>query len=138
MPILIVLIGVVCVYSEYDNPNADPEYREFKRKYGISYRSKAKEQQKYAQFKIIKAKIEEHNARYDRGEESYTMGMNQFGDSTYEEAAEDYLGVFEYPTEERTVSDQTRNKIAVKLLKESWDWRDNGGISQIKHQGSCG
>lgn len=46
---------------------------------------------RYAVFKKTVETVNEHNARYERGEESYYMAVNMFADLTDEEFAARYL-----------------------------------------------
>lgn len=78
--------------------------------------------------------INEHNERYDKGQESYTMGINQFTDLTPEEFSESFLG-YRKPEIEFTGTFQPPfNSTAVDAI----DWRSKGAVLSVKDQGNCG
>ncbi|XP_014233547.1 cathepsin L1-like [Trichogramma pretiosum] len=63
------------------------EWEVFKTSYNKKYASLREEAARLSTFLANKEKIEQHNAKFDRGEVEFTMAMNQFGDLTREEFA---------------------------------------------------
>merc|ERR1712131_523245 len=78
-------------------------------------------------------KISRHNARYMKGEVTYSMGMNQFGDLTTEEFSKLHKA-----TEFIDASAPVFTAPADYQPHASVDWRDYGYVSGVKDQGSCG
>jgi C1A family cysteine protease len=82
--------------------------------------------------------ISEHNLRYDMGNETFTLGVNQFADMTANEFKEYYLSSL-------IVSDEPdRNDSTIFEAEEnvenpsSVDWRTKGYVTPVKNQGQCG
>ncbi|XP_004470986.1 procathepsin L [Dasypus novemcinctus] len=78
-------------------------------------------------------RIERHNLAYNLGQQSFTMGMNAFGDMTNEEFRQVMNGYqkqlnrkgkvfFDFPSE----------------VPKSVDWREKGYVTPVKNQGECG
>jgi cathepsin L len=81
-------------------------------------------------------KIEEHNAKYARGEVTYTKAMNRFGDMTKEE----FLAfVNRGKAQKPKISEKLRIPYveSKKPRADSVDWRLDA-VSDIKDQGDCG
>ncbi|XP_034479523.1 protein CTLA-2-alpha [Drosophila innubila] len=62
----------------------DAEWSEYKTKFEKSYDGE-EDQMRRAIFAKSKAKIEEHNKKYDNGEVTWKMGINHLADLTEEE-----------------------------------------------------
>lgn len=98
------------------------------------YKSLREEKLRFQIFKSNLQTINEHNARYENGEESYFLGVNQFADLTDEEFEQRYLGLepaqmnftetFEIPENFQTPA--------------SVNWVSKGAVLSVKDQRSCG
>lgn len=66
------------------DPSLDAEWEEWKKKFEKTY-SPDEEGHRRALWEENKKIIEKHNAEYEQGKTSYTMGLNQFSDMTNEE-----------------------------------------------------
>uniref|UniRef100_M8BPA6 Fruit bromelain n=1 Tax=Aegilops tauschii TaxID=37682 RepID=M8BPA6_AEGTA len=64
------------------------------------------------------------------GNRTYTLGLNQFSDLTYEEFAEKHLGYSHQP-----VATVNMSKAQFRSTPDSVDWR--GAVTQVKNQLSC-
>lgn len=78
--------------------------------------------------------IEEHNARYKKGDVSYNLKINKFADLTDEEFESMYLTY--RPSETENV--ETFEVPTDAVVPDSIDWRAKGAVSPIQDQGDCG
>jgi len=90
--------------------------------------------------------IHRHNADYEDGKHTYTLGLNQFGDLTQNEWANTFLGY--RPRTGKTgrlwcgkTTCSLRNVDTASSTSPnpgSVDWRQKGAVTPIKNQGQCG
>ncbi|CAH6796006.1 Ctla2a [Phodopus roborovskii] len=66
------------------DPSLDAEWEEWKTKFEKSY-SPDEEKYRRSVWEEEKKKIEEHNSEYEQGKTSFSEGLNEFSDMTYEE-----------------------------------------------------
>jgi cathepsin L len=75
--------------------------------------------------------IEETNAK----QQSYTLGVTQFADLTFDEFQAEFVGGF-IPT---PVANRTKfEKPGDLILPDSIDWVEKGAVTSVKGQGHCG
>jgi C1A family cysteine protease len=90
-------------------------------------------EQFFHRFNIFKAKVKEIEA-HNAGNHTYTLGINEFSDLTWEEFSATYLGFAggksDAPSWEAPVSN--------KIPNDDVDWRKKGAVTPVKNQGSCG
>lgn len=89
---------------------------------------------RFSVFSATLRKIEEHNARYAKGLESYFLKITQFADMTDEEFADEVL-CFRKPRVNYTT------KFALekgKVVPKAIDWRSKGAVLEVKNQRNCG
>ncbi|CAH1392196.1 unnamed protein product [Nezara viridula] len=118
-------------------PSFKDEWTSFKKQHGKSYKSQAEENLRLSVFMDNMKFIEEHNARFEAGMETYYLRMNSLGDMLSEEVSffllglnEDYSDGIEQPMEFIPPAN-----IAIP---ESVDWRKIGAVTPVKSQGHCG
>jgi len=82
-------------------------------------------------------KVEEHNARYDEGLETFMLGMEGIhADKTNEEYRNIVLGY--RGSFVRSGAIETFDESNVRDIPDSWNWVDHGVITKVKDQGDCG
>lgn len=78
-------------------------------------------------------KIEEHNEKYDSGQVSYYLRLNQFADLLDEEFEKKYLNYDNINKEFMDIvlpEDQD--------VPDEIDWREKGAVLRVRDQGNCG
>lgn len=99
-----------------------------------TYKSLREETVRYNIFKNNLRRIEEHNNRYAKGEETYLMGVTQFADLTEEEIEEKFsMPDFDLPEVKSVFSAVEDTEVA-----SSVDWREKGAVTEVQQQGGCG
>uniref|UniRef100_A0A915PX29 Cathepsin L-like n=1 Tax=Setaria digitata TaxID=48799 RepID=A0A915PX29_9BILA len=82
-------------------------------------------------------KIRQHNERYERGEETYKMGINKFTDALPEEIKK--INGYRRGKKQLHKAKKTITQISVgKRLPKKIDWRIIGAVTPVKDQGNCG
>jgi cathepsin L len=98
---------------------------------------------RYQVFADNMAFIEQHNAKFARGESTFTVGVNQFADLTSDEFADLVL------MPQRNIDEHQRKRQNSGTCEQSYpatsvaingsvDWRTKGVVTPIKNQGQCG
>jgi len=109
-------------------------WKDFVTEHKKDYRDAIEAQERYVIFKDNMDMIEAHNAK----NLSYTMGMNQFGDMTAFEFSlfvqRGSGGGFVPHNNEKVYEDRNRNMQTC----QSVDWTQQGAVTPVKNQGSCG
>ncbi|XP_050302731.1 procathepsin L-like [Anthonomus grandis grandis] len=107
---------------------------QFKIKHGKSYSTEAEEKRRYEIFKSNLKSIEDHNAKYERGEVTWFQAPNHMSDWTFEE--------FENTLRTKPLTNTADGKVHIlsgKQLPKSIDWRDSGIVTEVQNQGyKCG
>jgi len=107
------------------------QFRAFKAEFGKTY-SAEEEATRAAVFADNLVFIAKHNARFEAGLETYTVGVNQFADMSNEEwRATRQLSAFkrEAPRDELRLPE---------VAADAVDWRKKGAVTPVKNQGQCG
>ncbi|KAJ1523290.1 hypothetical protein ONE63_001169 [Megalurothrips usitatus] len=137
MKVLLVVASLAAVACAVRIPDAEvkSQFESFKLKHGKSYASPHVELHRSKIFKENLLRIAQHNERYHRGEESFTLAVNQFADLLTHELVEAMNGF-------RANSSRPSRKVhfapANHKAAESVDWRKSGYVTPVKDQGSCG
>jgi len=110
----------------------------FKTVHGKSYSSEAEESLRMKVFFEKVAEIEQHNARFEAGEESFTMAINKFSDMLTSEVSSKMNGFKASDKIEATGTFTKLDSEVAAALDETVDWRTKGIVTPVKNQGQCG
>lgn len=105
--------------------------------HGKSYNSITEEKLRYSIFTENVQKINNHNKKFDKGETTYKMAVNQFADMTEEEFRQ-HLG-FRKPA--KTISNGKKNYFVAKEYTAApafVNWTEKRVVTEVKNQGKCG
>lgn len=138
----LILIVVICLSVGASWANNLENFETYQKHFNKEYKGRAEAAQRGLVFSQNVAKIVEHNERFRRGEETYSMGINQFTDMTEKEFLKHINGLpkfderlkEKYPTDQEFV-DFLKSKSSVP---DSFSWIDEGGVTSVKNQASCG
>ncbi|KAH6823062.1 aleurain-like protease [Perilla frutescens var. hirtella] len=102
----------------------------FAHRYGKRYVSDEEVQRRFEIFAENLKMIKSHNKK----KLSYTMGVNEFSDLTWDEFRKHKLGA----AQNCSATARGNHQLTNVVLPESKDWREAGIVSPVKYQGSCG
>ena len=138
-----LLIGVATIlaltaFLVFEGPvstetnDSELEFNEFNAKYKKHYNSLSDKALRFSVFKDNLNLIRTHNKKQAP---SYTLGINEFSDLTFEEFKAFYLTEFNHShTKEHCHEDRQKNKQSPDQL----DWNALGKVQKVKNQASCG
>ncbi|KAG8261462.1 hypothetical protein J6590_071800 [Homalodisca vitripennis] len=106
----------------------------FKVQYNKDYVSEEEEMRKSIFLNNLRF-VREHNAKYERGEETYEVEINVFADMTPDEILS--RKGYRRPEGEPRGGDPFQETTGVKLAK-TVDWSKKGAVTGVKDQGQCG
>lgn len=137
--LVIGMVGLVALASDAQVPPTlyqyqleEQEFAQFMRDFGKSYEDDAEFDLRFKNFRDNSAFIRVHN---QLGRD-WTLGMNKYGDFTFEEFHSIYLShEFEVPTPK---PEEIEEFDASFQIPDTVDWRAKGAVTSIKDQGSCG
>jgi len=127
----LLLCGLAVVLASQE------EWEAWKEEYGREYQDVEEESYRYSIFERNLLLINNHNADYDNGLVTFTLGMNQFGDMHTMEIQSILLG---FKQEDPSVNENRPILKADKQenLPEEVDWRPSGAVTPVKDQAMCG
>lgn len=110
----------------------------WKVEHGKIYSSRDAHEEKFLTFISNVEKIIEHNAAYERGEETFTLSLNHLADLTKSEY-KNYLSVTPNAALNKKLNHAYEHKRPMfRTAADSKDWRDFGAVNAVKDQGQCG
>ncbi|KAI3775613.1 hypothetical protein L1987_50194 [Smallanthus sonchifolius] len=105
-------------------------FARFAHRHGKKYESADEMKRRYSIFVKSLETIRSHN----RKGLSYTLGVNEFADMTWEEFSKNKLGAAQHCS----ATQKGNHKLTDAVLPLMQDWRKTGIVSPVKNQGSCG
>jgi len=141
----ILVILAIAAFAAFASarPLTEDEYQTLFNSYVTKFNKNYDEKEMFVRYEIYKDNLDrvmEHNAKADKGDATFRLGMNQFGDMTNEEYKQ-WLGLNRKnrPAPHRpNVVAHRPAEIDVSAVPTSWDWRDHGAVVAVKDQGQCG
>ncbi len=139
---LFVLCGSILFLCAFANAIEERELqarftgwmREHKRSYGSEeFLARWDQWRENAEF------VERHNSDPTK---TYKVAMNKYGDMSAVEFARVYTGLIRETNKDSAVKANKRcdghDSSANGTIPDSFDWRDQGAVTPVKNQGSCG
>nr|CAA56914.1 cathepsin l [Nephrops norvegicus]prf//2119193A cathepsin L-related Cys protease [Nephrops norvegicus] len=114
---------------------ANPSWEEFKGKFGRKYVDLEEERYRLNVFLDNLQYIEEFNKKYESGEVTYNLAINQFSDLTNDEFNSMMKG-YKTSLRPKPVAVFTSTDAAPETTEV--DWRTKGCVTHVKDQGQCG
>ncbi|KAI7742397.1 hypothetical protein M8C21_018598 [Ambrosia artemisiifolia] len=105
-------------------------FARFAHRYGKRYQTSDEIKQRYSIFVQSLETIRSHNNK----KKSYTLGVNEYADMTWEEFSKNKLGAAQHCS----ATKKGNHKLTDAVLPLTQDWRKTGIVTPVKNQGSCG
>nr|CAD7392043.1 unnamed protein product [Timema cristinae] len=119
------------------------EWTTYKLEHEKQYESATEEKFRLKIFMENRKKIAKHNARFEKGEVTYKVGMNKYGDMLHHEFVNTLNGFNRsLPGNSVFTTEPLRGASFISpanvKLPNSVDWREKGAVTPVKNQGHCG
>jgi len=134
----VALVGAAHA-AELSDSLVHAKWSSYKAQHGKEYQHAKEEALRKSNFIQATKTIEEHNARFQQGLESFEMGHNHLSDLSLEEIVSTKMGLVMPPNAvELKANASFHVPSAGYQHPASLDWRTWGGVTPVKNQGSCG
>ncbi|XP_054278848.1 digestive cysteine proteinase 1-like isoform X1 [Macrosteles quadrilineatus] len=132
---LVALDYLGCIaYSEED----EAQWELFKIEYNKTYKNEGYEPtEKYSKKMFMKnlKYIRKHNKKYERGEVTFTVGVNKFADMHWQSVPRMGQGFNPHKDSQRREASFKTNETLE--IPDNIDWRMKGAVTEVKDQGEC-
>ncbi|KAE8573463.1 Cat6 [Halyomorpha halys] len=102
------------------------------------YTSPSEELKRMAVYEMNKMWIENHNRKYEKGQVSFKVAMNKFGDLTDEEFETKFLNVRGIVSDDLRSEDHSFSDLMTPDVPESLNWTMKGAVTHVGDQKLCG
>ncbi|XVE88209.1 hypothetical protein DITRI_Ditri19aG0050500 [Diplodiscus trichospermus] len=114
-------------------------FQQWKEKHGKVYQHAKEAEKRFENFKRNLKHILERNANRKSAKGGHRVGLNKFADMSNEEFRKAYLSKVKKPINKgSTLTMNIRRKMKSCDAPSSLDWRNDGIVTGVKDQGSCG
>ncbi|KAJ8975094.1 hypothetical protein NQ317_002018 [Molorchus minor] len=132
MKCLVVLASVILAINA---ASVEELWAQFKENHGRQYRNIREEETRFNFFKQNVQRIEEHNAKYEKGETSYYRGINRFSDKSREEI---HAMLNTSRANRPILTSGVEYKPSNVQVASEVNWVNEGVVTGVKNQGDCG
>ncbi|XP_047990563.1 procathepsin L-like [Leguminivora glycinivorella] len=140
MKCAILLVFVVTTAIADDFHDDLTSFEKFKQEHNKRYKSAVEEMHRLQNYVHNQMKIMEHNHRFEQGQVSYKLKLNQYSDLDDEEFQRNMFGALPDIDDDFSLYDPDFNlhMSAFTDLPDYVDWRERGAVTEVKTQGECG
>jgi len=131
MQVALIVLGLVCAAMAIPANQNLAAFDDFKTTFAKTYKSAAEEQMRFQIFTQNMDFINQHNAEFEAGQQTFSVGVNQFADLSKAE----YKAMYLRPYNSTRVKDVV---VLPEVNAGSVDWRTKGAVTPVKDQGQCG
>ncbi|KAK0578869.1 hypothetical protein LWI29_017543 [Acer saccharum] len=140
IPLLMILVTLAsdqAVSRLLDVASISQKHEEWMSRHGRNYLDSAEKDMRFQIFKKNYKYVEKFN---NAGNNTYKLSINAFSDLTTEEFLASHTGfkMSPNPRVSKTTTPYSNQNLTDDEVPESFDWRDQGAVTDIKYQGSCG
>lgn len=129
---LVCLLGLAVASA---NVFTEDQYQLLFTKFTQQYNKKYAADQFFYRYTVFKSNLD-FIYNHNKGNATYKMAMNAFGDETWEEFRSTRLGFIN--VQRPYLRSQNTKKVHKTNVPSSLDWRSKGAVTPVKDQGQCG